>query len=138
MNNSKIKALALLHGFKLEEQKTGEMDLNQYVYDFAWALLQDGKPQLSHRQYLADLLKDAAAILPLPKAFNITIQVNEMNTNEPLMNWYFHDGVTQGVHYQRHIPDSREELNLFFQTAKGHMKGMSYRALNPDYDKKLA
>ncbi|TVU79899.1 hypothetical protein FQP85_22165 [Pseudoalteromonas neustonica] len=138
MNNQRIKALAIQHGFKLEEQKTGEMDLNQYVYSFAWALLQDGKPKLSHRQYLADLLKDAAAILPLPKAFTITIKVNEVNTNEPLMNWYFHDGVKQGAHYQRHIPDSREELNLFFRTAEGHMKGMSYRALNPDYDKKLA
>ena len=138
MNNQRIKALAIQHGFKLEEQKTGEMDLNDYVYSFAWALLQDGKPKLSHRQYLADLLKDAAAILPLPKAFRITIDVTEMNTNEPLMNWHFHDGVKQGAHYQRHIPDSREELNLFFQTAKGHMKGMSYRALNPDYDKKLA
>lgn len=138
MNNQRIKALALQHGFKLKEQKTGEMDLNQYVYDFAWALLQDGKPQLSHRQYLADLLKDAADILPQPHAFRITIDVTEMNTNEPLMNWYFHDGVKQGAHYRRHIPDSREELNLFFQTAKGHMKGMSYRALNPDHDKKSA
>lgn len=39
MTNDQIKGIALANGFKLKEQSSGEMDLNQYVYDFARALV---------------------------------------------------------------------------------------------------
>ena len=35
IEKSRIKAIALSSGFKLEEQPNGEMDLNPYVYEFA-------------------------------------------------------------------------------------------------------
>lgn len=39
MTKDEIKALALECGFKLREQPDGSMDLNSYVYDFAYRLL---------------------------------------------------------------------------------------------------
>lgn len=44
MNKEQIRAIAIAKGFKLKEQPNGERDLNPYVYDFAYALL-DGKWQ---------------------------------------------------------------------------------------------
>lgn len=41
MNRDQIKAIALANGFKLKEQVDGSMDLNEYVYQFANALLAD-------------------------------------------------------------------------------------------------
>lgn len=45
MDIEKIKELALLNGFKLKEQASGNMDLNAYVYDFANAIEQAAKAQ---------------------------------------------------------------------------------------------
>ncbi|MCO8088214.1 hypothetical protein NI451_07490 [Acinetobacter indicus] len=39
INNELIKNMALENGFKLKQQPTGEMELNPYVYQFAWALI---------------------------------------------------------------------------------------------------
>lgn len=39
ITNGDIQALALMHGFKLKEQKNKKLDLNPYVYDFARALI---------------------------------------------------------------------------------------------------
>ena len=39
MNNEQIRKIALLYGFKLKEQPSGEMNLNPYVYDFAHTLM---------------------------------------------------------------------------------------------------
>lgn len=39
MTNEQIKAIYLAHGFKEKDQGEGRMDLNQYVYDAARALL---------------------------------------------------------------------------------------------------
>ena len=41
-----IKKLALANGFKLKEQKNGEMDLNPYVYKFAAALIENREEQI--------------------------------------------------------------------------------------------
>jgi hypothetical protein len=41
MNKEQIKELALASGFKLKEQEDGSLDLNEYVYEFANALLVD-------------------------------------------------------------------------------------------------
>ena len=41
----KIKELALVNGFKLKEQASGNMDLNAYVYDFANAIEQEAKAE---------------------------------------------------------------------------------------------
>ena len=38
MDNEKIQALALSHGFKFKQQLSGEMGLNAYVFDFAAAI----------------------------------------------------------------------------------------------------
>lgn len=43
MDIEKIKELALVNGFKLKEQASGNMDLNAYVYDFANAVEQAAK-----------------------------------------------------------------------------------------------
>lgn len=45
MDIEKIKELALLNGFNLKEQASGNMDLNAYVYDFANAIEQAAKAQ---------------------------------------------------------------------------------------------
>ena len=45
MDIQKIKELALANGFKLNEQASGNMDLNAYVYDFANAIEQEAKAQ---------------------------------------------------------------------------------------------
>ena len=45
MDIQKIKELALVNGFKLKEQASGNMDLNAYVYDFANAIEQAAKAQ---------------------------------------------------------------------------------------------
>ena len=138
MNNAKIKALALQHGFKLKEQKGGEMDLNDYVYSFAWALLQDGKPNVSHRAYLVDLLKDAADCRPIKNiAYRVSIYANDVCQDEPRLQWDFFNGVERS-NFECRIPDTREELNRALNNAKGCMKSAEYRAMNPDYAKKLA
>lgn len=138
MNNQRIKALALQHGFKLKEQRSGEMDLNQYVYDFAWALLQSGKPNVSHKAYLVDLLKDAANCMPEKTiGYSVFIYANDVCADEPRMKWNFHNGVERDT-FECRVPDTREELNKVFNNAKGCMKSACYRAMNPDYDKKLA
>ena len=48
MDIEKIKELALVNGFKLKEQASGNMDLNAYVYDFANAIEQAAKAE-SHK-----------------------------------------------------------------------------------------
>ena len=45
MDIQNIKELALVNGFKLKEQASGNMDLNAYVYDFANAVEQAVKAQ---------------------------------------------------------------------------------------------
>ena len=138
MNNTKIKALALQHGFKLKEQKTGEMDLNKYVYDFAWALLQSGKPNVSHKAYLVDLLIDSANCMPEKTiGYSVSIYANDVCADEPRMKWDFHNGIARDT-FECRVPDTREELNKMLNNAKGFMKSACYRAMNPDYDKKLA
>lgn len=138
MNKAKIKALALQHGFKLKEQKGGEMDLNQYVYDFAWALLQSGQPNVSHKAYLADLLKDAADCIPEKSGgYRVNIYANDVCKDEPRMQWDFYNGVKRDA-FEVEIPDTREDLNKRLNNAKGCMKSACYRAMNPDYAKKLA
>ncbi len=138
MNNAKIKALALQHGFKLKEQKGGEMDLNEYVYSFAWALLQNGKPNVSHKGYLADLLKDAASCIPERCAgYHVEIYANDVCANNPRLKWHFYNGVNSDT-FECEVPDTREDLNKRFNNAKGCMKSACYRAMNPDYAKKLA
>ena len=138
MNNAKIKALALKHGFKLREQKGGEIDLNDYVYSFAWALLQSGKPNVSHKAYLADLLKDAADCVPEKSVgYRVNIYANDVCSDEPRMQWNFYNGVERS-NFECRVPDTREELNKTLNNAKGCMKSACYRAMNPDFDKKLA
>jgi len=39
MTRDEIKDLAIASGFTLREQPDGRMDLNSYVYDFAYRLL---------------------------------------------------------------------------------------------------
>lgn len=138
MNNQRIKALALQHGFKLKEQRSGEMDLNQYVYDFAWALLQSGQPNVSHKAYLADLLKDAADCRPEKNVgYRVSIYANDACSDEPRLQWNFYNGVSNDT-FECRVPDTREELNKALNNAKGCMKSACYRAMNPDYAKKLA
>lgn len=45
MDIEKVKELALINGFKLKEQASGNMDLNAYVYDFANAIEREAKAQ---------------------------------------------------------------------------------------------
>lgn len=138
MNNAKIKALALQHGFKLKQQASGEMDLNDYVYSFAWALLQSGKPNVSHKDYLADLLKDAANCVPEKSVgYGVTIYANDVSADEPRFRWDFYNGVERS-NFECRVPDTREELNSALNNAKGCMKSACYRAMNPHFDKKLA
>ena len=59
IEKSRIKAMALSSGFKLEEQPNGEMDLNPYVYEFAklleLAVLYDRNREIRKRfEILAD------------------------------------------------------------------------------------
>lgn len=135
MNKEKIKALALKHGFKLKEQSTGDMDLNEYVYSFAWALIQEGKPQTSHRAYLANLLSDAGECVPKGSAgYSVSIYCNDVSKDEPRITWDFYNGVKRDK-FSCRVPDSREDLNKALHNAKGCMKSACYRAMNPDFDK---
>ena len=128
MNNAKIKALALKYGFKFDEN----------VSSFAWDLLQDGKPNVSHKQYLADLLKDAANCVPEKSVgYRVTIYANDVSADEPRFQWDFFNGVERS-NFECRVPDTREELNNALNNAKGCMKSACYRAMNPDFDKKLA
>lgn len=137
MNNAKIKALALKHGFKLKEQANGELDLNDYVYKFAWALLQAGKVGASHRQYLSDLLQDVANCRPVKTpGYHVSIYANDSCADTPRIQWNFYNGVSNDT-YSCEVPDTRDELNNALSRAKGHMQSASYRAMNPDFDKKL-
>lgn len=47
MDIQKIKELALANGFKLKEQASGNVDLHSYVYEFANAIEQAAKAQVS-------------------------------------------------------------------------------------------
>ena len=137
MNNEKIKELALQCGFKLKEQPDGEMDLNDYVYSFAWALLQIGQPNVSHKAYLADLLKDAADCIPKNSGgYRVNIYANDVCKEEPRIAWNFYNGVERDT-FECEVPDTREDLNKRLNNAKGCMKSACYRAMNPDYAKKL-
>jgi hypothetical protein len=128
MNNAKIKALALQHGINFDDR----------VASFAWALLQSGKPNSSHKQYLVDLLKDAADCVPEKSVgYGVTIYANDVSADEPRFRWDFHNGVERS-NFECRIPDTREELSSALNNAKGCMKSACYRAMNPDFDKKLA
>ncbi|WP_288989350.1 hypothetical protein [uncultured Pseudoalteromonas sp.] len=128
MNNAKIKALAEKH----------EITPDERVISFAWALLQSGKPNVSHKQYLADLLKDAANCVPEKSVgYGVTIYANDVSADEPRFRWDFYNGVERS-NFECRVPDTREELNSALNNAKGCMKSACYRAMNPDFDKKLA
>ena len=128
MNNAKIKALAEKH----------EITPDERVISFAWDLLQSGKPNVSHKTYLADLLKDAADCVPDQSVgFTVSIYCNDVSKDEPRINWNFYNGVKQDS-FSCRVPDTREELNRALNNAKGCMKSACYRAMNPDFDKKLA
>ena len=53
IEKSRIKAMALSSGFKLEEQPNGEMDLNPHIYEFAklleLAVLYDRNMEIKER-----------------------------------------------------------------------------------------
>lgn len=135
MNNEKIKELALKHGFKLEEQKSGEMNLNEYVYAFAWDLIQQGKAKLSHKEYLANFLEDASQCVPDKSiGYSVSIYCNDVSKHEPCITWRFYNGVDHD-NFTCRIPDSREMLNQVLNNAKGCMKSACYRAMNPNFDK---
>ena len=128
MNNEKIKVLALQHGLKFDSN----------IASFAWALLQSGKPNVSHKDYLADLLKDAAGCLPEKHAgYRVEVYANDVCANNPRLQWHFYNGVNSDT-FECEVPDTREDLNKRFNNAKGCMKSACYRAMNPDFDKKLA
>lgn len=137
MNNKRIQEIALACGFSLKDQGGGERDLNPYVYDFARAIVQEGKPKNSHREYISDFLKDAAACQPIQTpGFLVSIYANESCVENPRLRWDFYDGV-KASRFEVEIPDTREDLNKALNHGKGCMKSASYRALNPDFDKKI-
>ena len=49
MDIEKVKELALINGFKLIEQASGNMDLNAYVYDFANAIEREVRAQADQK-----------------------------------------------------------------------------------------
>lgn len=49
MDIEKVKELALINGFKLKEQASGNMDLNAYVYDFANAIEREVRAQADQK-----------------------------------------------------------------------------------------
>ena len=49
MTKSQIRELALANGFKLKKQPDGSMDLNPYVYYFAYSLLQTARDYASSK-----------------------------------------------------------------------------------------
>lgn len=53
IEKSRVRAIALSSGFKLKEQPSGDMDLNQYVYEFAklleLAVLYDRNREIKER-----------------------------------------------------------------------------------------
>lgn len=49
MDIQRIKELALINGFKLKEQASGNMDLNAYVYDFANAIEREVRAQADQK-----------------------------------------------------------------------------------------
>lgn len=58
MTNDQIKELALANGFKLKEQPDGSMDLNPYVYEFAFELMK--QVTLSTADNLVQALQELA------------------------------------------------------------------------------
>lgn len=67
-----IKEIALSSGFKLKQQPNGEMDLNNYVYDFAQTMLIASEQQKEHLQtmhniYCDVLIASIQAILVKPE-----------------------------------------------------------------------
>lgn len=131
MNNTKIKQLALKCGFN-------ESDITKELLDFAWAIVQDGKPVNSHKDYINNLFDDAISALPEKQAgFRFEIFVNDSCKGEPRMHWNFYNGVKRDT-FECEVPDTREDLNKRLNNAKGCMKSACYRAMNPDYAKKLA
>lgn len=58
MTKDQIKELALANGFKLKEQPDGSMDLNPYVYEFAFELMK--QVTLSTADNLVQALQELA------------------------------------------------------------------------------
>lgn len=109
MTKDEIKQLALANGFKLKEQADGSLDLNQYVYQFADALMQtssSARTEMTEHEEQIAYFNELYAAAQLPETWVITDKNNNPTCEIDLKN-YARIGFKFGLGYAREQASNR-------------------------------
>ena len=115
MTNDQIKEIALVNGFKLKGQPSGEMDLNPYAYEFARALIDEHAKTDS----ITDIRNWFKAAKPEPTDRDVCTQigchfeeVSEMNEAILGVDTWEIDGLANHFKYASKLPKDADKIEL--------------------------
>ena len=100
MNNQMITQIAKKNG----------LEPTHSLLQFAWEVVQQGKPASNHAAYLIGLLKDMQAAIPKESgyAFRVSLFINDA-ASEPRKEWKFYTGKQWKI-YDVPMGETREQL----------------------------